>query len=194
MRFLGNRPAGFQAWFLERNPAPLRNRAGIGRWHGAMSTRSPGPVARQSRINAIDAPRGPALLGILSVNMEFFAEPFGQMMQLAAPEGVGNMIVFSFATILCEGKFYPLPSMPFGMGAVLRRRGDEDAPNDRNPTEPGENAPARTRVDRGVVKGGRRRCTQRAHRTGAACREFRPLVHPGFFSGRNGLSTHNALS
>lgn len=91
-----------------------------------MSTLSLGPVARQSRISAIDVARGFALLGILSVNIKFFAEPFGQMMQLAPPEGVGNMIVHYFTKIFCEGKFYPLFSMLFGMGLMLQRgRADE---------------------------------------------------------------------
>lgn len=91
-----------------------------------MSTLSLGPVARQSRINAIDVARGFALLGILSVNITFFAEPFGQMMQLAPPEGVGNIIVHYFTKIFCEGKFYPLFSMLFGMGLMLQRgRADE---------------------------------------------------------------------
>lgn len=91
-----------------------------------MSTLSLGPVARQSRINAIDVARGFALLGILSVNIKFFAEPFGQMMQLAPPEGVGNMVVHYFTKIFCEGKFYPLFSMLFGMGLMLQRgRADE---------------------------------------------------------------------
>ncbi|MCC6970999.1 MAG: DUF418 domain-containing protein [Phycisphaerales bacterium] len=91
-----------------------------------MTTLSLGPVARPSRINAIDVARGFALLGILSVNIKFFAEPFGQVMQLAPPEGVGNMIVHYFTKIFCEGKFYPLFSMLFGMGLMLQRgRADE---------------------------------------------------------------------
>lgn len=91
-----------------------------------MTTLSLGPVARPSRINAIDVARGFALLGILAVNIKFFAEPFGAMMQLAPPEGIGNMIVHYFTKIFCEGKFYPLFSMLFGMGLMLQRgRADE---------------------------------------------------------------------
>lgn len=92
-----------------------------------MTTLSLGPVARPSRINAIDVARGFALLGILAVNIKFFAEPFGAMMQLAPPEGVGNMIVHYFTKIFCEGKFYPLFSMLFGMGLMLQRGRAEDA-------------------------------------------------------------------
>lgn len=92
-----------------------------------MSTLSLGPVAASSRINAIDVARGFALLGILAVNIKFFAEPFGQVMQLAPPEGVGNMVVHSFIKTFCEGKFYPLFSMLFGMGLMLQRGRAEEA-------------------------------------------------------------------
>lgn len=92
-----------------------------------MSTLSLGPVARPSRINAIDVARGFALLGILSVNIKFFAEPFGAMMQLTPPDGLGNMVVHYFTKIFCEGKFYPLFSMLFGMGLMLQRGRAQDA-------------------------------------------------------------------
>ncbi len=92
-----------------------------------MSTHSLGPVARPSRINAIDVARGFALLGILSVNIKFFAEPFGAMMQLTPPDGLGNTVVHFFTKIFCEGKFYPLFSMLFGMGLMLQRGRAEDA-------------------------------------------------------------------
>lgn len=92
-----------------------------------MSTHSLGPVAASSRINAIDVARGFALLGILAVNIKFFAEPFGQVMQLTPPEGVGNMVVHSLTKTFCEGKFYPLFSMLFGMGLMLQRGRAEEA-------------------------------------------------------------------
>lgn len=92
-----------------------------------MSTLSLGPVARPSRINAIDVARGFALLGILSVNIQFFAEPFGAMMQLTPPDGLGNSVVHFFTKIFCEGKFYPLFSMLFGMGLMLQRGRADDA-------------------------------------------------------------------
>ncbi|MCC6228076.1 MAG: DUF418 domain-containing protein [Phycisphaerales bacterium] len=92
-----------------------------------MSTHSLGPVARPSRINAIDVARGFALLGILSVNIKFFAEPFGAMMQLTPPDGLGNTVVHFFTKIFCEGKFYPLFSMLFGMGLMLQRGRADDA-------------------------------------------------------------------
>lgn len=92
-----------------------------------MSTLSLGPVARPSRINAIDVARGFALVGILSVNIKFFAEPFGAMMQLTPPDGLGNVIVHYFTKIFCEGKFYPLFSMLFGMGLMLQRGRADDA-------------------------------------------------------------------
>ncbi|MDZ4797156.1 MAG: DUF418 domain-containing protein, partial [Bryobacteraceae bacterium] len=74
-----------------------------------------------SRLLAIDVTRGLALLGIFSVNIQLFAEPFGTYMQ-PGPESSDPLTVlcYYFVKIFCEGKFYPLFSMLFGMGLALQ--------------------------------------------------------------------------
>jgi uncharacterized protein len=85
-----------------------------------MST--PGPVASHDRIPALDAARGVALLGILFVNVQLFFEPLGRLLASRPPEGAGDAAAWWFVKIFCEGKFYPLFSMLFGMGLVLQLR------------------------------------------------------------------------
>lgn len=79
------------------------------------------PVAPGQRIRAIDVCRGFALLGILMVNMQFFAEPFGTWMLFdRSGEPALDRWAHRFVTIFAEGKFYPLFSMLFGMGLALQ--------------------------------------------------------------------------
>lgn len=81
------------------------------------------PVEASSRLVAMDVARGFALLGILMVNIQAFAEPFGRFLS-PVPESAGALTAacFYFVKIFCEGKFYPLFSMLFGMGLVLQMR------------------------------------------------------------------------
>lgn len=82
-----------------------------------------GPTESTARLVAMDVARGFALLGILFVNIQAFAEPFGRFVS-PVPEGPGALTAacFYFVKIFCEGKFYPLFSMLFGMGLVLQMR------------------------------------------------------------------------
>lgn len=80
------------------------------------------PVDPRTRIHAIDAVRGMALLGIFLVNIQIFGEPFGKMI-LHAPapgESLTDAAAFYFVRVFCEGKFYPLFSLLFGMGIALQ--------------------------------------------------------------------------
>lgn len=81
------------------------------------------PVLEHERLSAIDAARGLALLGILLVNIQSFAAPFGDFIT-PRPEStdLATQVCFYFVKILCEGKFYPLFSLLFGMGLVLQMR------------------------------------------------------------------------
>lgn len=80
------------------------------------------PTADVSRNRAIDAVRGFALLGIFLVNVKLFGDAFGLMMNPLPPEGsgVGDAVVHYAVKTLCEGKFYPLFSMLFGMGLAMQ--------------------------------------------------------------------------
>lgn len=79
------------------------------------------PVEAASRLIAMDVARGLALLGIFFVNIQLFAMPFGSFMQ-RAPENNDALTVFFYYLVktFCEGKFYTLFSMLFGMGLVLQ--------------------------------------------------------------------------
>ena len=81
------------------------------------------PTSERDRIGALDAVRGFALLGILFVNMRFFAMPVGFYEQWAPAENATTLDALAhwFIKIFCESKFYPLYSMLFGMGLVLQR-------------------------------------------------------------------------
>ena len=73
------------------------------------------------RIEGLDVARGFALLGIFLVNIEFMAYPLG-ILETRPKEDVVDLGVWAFVRIFCEGKFYPLFSMLFGMGLMLQRQ------------------------------------------------------------------------
>lgn len=87
-----------------------------------MQTPVPEPVAEQHRLLPLDAARGLALLGILLVNIQAFAEPFGRFFT-PRPEAddLITQACFYFVKVFCEGKFFPLFSLMFGMGMILQR-------------------------------------------------------------------------
>jgi uncharacterized protein len=84
-----------------------------------MSTAAPVPATE--RIDAIDATRGLALLGIFFVNITLFALPFSSYMALEPPADASMLdaAAFYFTEVFCEGKFYVLFSALFGMGMVI---------------------------------------------------------------------------
>lgn len=82
---------------------------------------SPAPPSA-ARVVALDAARGFALLGIFAVNVQSFAEPSGFYSAIApwSDESPLSVALFYLVRVFCEGKFYPLFSMLFGMGLVLQ--------------------------------------------------------------------------
>jgi uncharacterized protein len=80
------------------------------------------PVNPTERIHAIDAVRGLALLGILLVNMATFSDAFGEMIKPKPPADLPaiDLVAFYVVKIFCEGKFYPLFSLLFGIGLTLQ--------------------------------------------------------------------------
>src|SRR5262245_42394133 len=86
-----------------------------------------GPVEETRRLTAVDAARGFALLGIFLVNIRSFSEPFPLTMDPSPREGDPLTVVCHYGVKgLCEGKFYVLFSLLFGVGLVLQMRNVRD--------------------------------------------------------------------
>ena len=82
-------------------------------------TANHGPISQAERIQTIDILRGVALLGILMMNIPYFAmaERFSEVFQ-SDPSNI-NFWVSAGITILFEGKMRALFSMIFGVGIIL---------------------------------------------------------------------------
>jgi len=83
---------------------------------------SPGPVPEENRLDSLDLLRGFAILGILFVNMHFFAMP---MMEAVAGVGLHDMAVrdqlaWGFVKVFCEFKFVSTFSILFGAGMIMQ--------------------------------------------------------------------------
>jgi hypothetical protein len=81
-----------------------------------------GPVGADQRIEALDVIRGVSLLGILLVNMAFFASPVFYDMAAGVPrfEAGYDRAAAWLIRFLGEGKFYSLFSFLFGLGLFLQ--------------------------------------------------------------------------
>src|SRR5690606_17832506 len=77
------------------------------------------PVPESERLVSIDVLRGIALLGILLMNIPFFAMPDYYSEEWNADPGTLNFWVRAFTTIFFEGKMRALFSMIFGVGILL---------------------------------------------------------------------------
>jgi uncharacterized protein len=78
------------------------------------------PVQEQERIQDIDILRGFAILGILLVNMMFFAYPFEKSFISYATLSVTDKIAAGFIQIFATAKFYTLFSLLFGVGLAVQ--------------------------------------------------------------------------
>lgn len=74
------------------------------------------PVAAPERIPVIDLLRGWALLGILTVNMEFFAWPLSYVFFPQQWPSPADTVVETGIKVFAQGKFYTLFSTLFGLG------------------------------------------------------------------------------
>ncbi|GAB4010433.1 DUF418 domain-containing protein [Spirosoma migulaei] len=79
----------------------------------------PQPIALSERIQTIDVIRGMALLGILLMNIPFFGRSFQLEAEPLLHPGTTDHTVFTFITILFEGKMRALFSMLFGAGILI---------------------------------------------------------------------------
>ncbi|WP_120004608.1 DUF418 domain-containing protein [Nesterenkonia muleiensis] len=85
--------------------------------HGAQSTQT---SAIPQRLHAVDALRALALLGILSVNIWFFAHPEMLLgVRGSAPESSADQLVRFASSLIFEGKSYVVFSFLFGLSFVL---------------------------------------------------------------------------
>lgn len=78
-----------------------------------------------SRISAVDALRGFALLGICIVNLPLIARSWQSLMQ--APATAGGRLGLLLNSLLCEAKFFTLFSFLFGIGIYYLHRRESTA-------------------------------------------------------------------
>lgn len=78
-------------------------------------------VREDARLKAMDAARGFALLGIFVVNVWFFGDSLGTVMDLHPAKEPVERAIRTIVHVGFEFKFYALFSMLFGAGFVLQR-------------------------------------------------------------------------
>ena len=79
-----------------------------------------GPVTKRERIQTLDVLRGFALLGILLVNMSYFANPVQYAMIPHPDTNAINRAAEWLVRFLAEGKFFSLFSFLFGLGFTIQ--------------------------------------------------------------------------
>lgn len=80
-----------------------------------------GPVTVKERIPVIDVLRGVAILGILVINMEWYAFPEGYtQVYLKMFNSIGDQIAFWFTQFFGKGKFVSMLSFLLGLGTAVQ--------------------------------------------------------------------------
>ena len=79
----------------------------------------PAPVADEQRVRLVDALRGIAVLGILMMNIPFFAMPEYFSESFRSDPGTVNFWVNAVVTVFFEGKMRALFGILFGAGVLL---------------------------------------------------------------------------
>lgn len=91
---------------------------------GILATAAPihaAPVEKEERVASVDVLRGFSLLGILLLNIQAFALPFGAYMNPTVAGGADgwNLTTWLVAATFWEGKMRAIFSMLFGTSAIL---------------------------------------------------------------------------
>ncbi len=85
-----------------------------------MTTTKQGPTAASERLIHIDVIRGFAVLGILTVNMMYFAWPaYHELVGIELSRSRADHLVENAVRLLAEGKFLTMFSLLFGVGVVM---------------------------------------------------------------------------
>ena len=89
--------------------------------HGGARQTALGPVAEAERIASLDVLRGVAVLGILVINIQWFAMIFTALFNPTAYGDLtgANLWVWRLSHLLAEQKFMTIFSLLFGAGVVL---------------------------------------------------------------------------
>lgn len=90
------------------------------------ATGGAGPVTAAERIVTLDVLRGFALLGILLVNIAFFANPISDPFVFGSDANPFDRAAGWLVGFLAQGKFYPLFSLLFGLGFAMQLRRAEE--------------------------------------------------------------------
>lgn len=79
------------------------------------------PVVQNERIRSLDVLRGFALFGVLTMNMQAFADVFSTYMNPSAAGEISNLnfTVWCFNHVIADAKFITIFSMLFGAGIIL---------------------------------------------------------------------------
>jgi len=102
----------------------------------ALMPESPGPVSRPQRISSLDVLRGVAVLGILMMNIVFWAMPgicYEDPGVVKGDAQGANLWAWIVTTMFFEGTFRTLFSMLFGAGVILLTSRLEARMNEREP-------------------------------------------------------------
>lgn len=83
--------------------------------------RGTAPIGTRQRITSLDAVRGVAVLGIITMNVVAFGQPHAAYYNLSAsgPQGALDWLIGGFGEVFFDQKFMALFSMLFGAGVVL---------------------------------------------------------------------------
>ncbi|MGD8778058.1 MAG: DUF418 domain-containing protein [Ignavibacteria bacterium] len=89
--------------------------------HINSSTSQINPVKISERIHSLDILRGLAVLGILAINIEFFAQPLAKLVNPSISNNFTglNYYLWLIKEFLFAGKFWTIFSLLFGAGAYL---------------------------------------------------------------------------